>query len=236
MQPKMKIKIGIDFLMTVLLLFLMAYQVIGETLHEWLGAAMLVLFIVHNVLNFRWYKNLFRGKYKPVRIFGTILNFAILAVMLLLGYSGIVMSRHLFAFLPINSGMALARVLHLAGSYWGFVLMSLYLGLHWHMILGIFRKSAGGKKISALVWILRIAAFAIAAYGAYCFIGADIFSYMFLQTEFAFFDFEKSAFSVFSEYIAMMGLWIFVGHYITKGLAQLSSLLSNRKENHHEKN
>ncbi len=151
MKPKMKIKIGIDFLMTVLLLLLMAYQVVGETLHEWFGAAMLVLFIAHNILNIKWYKNLFHGKYKPVRILGTILNLVVLAALLSLGYSGIVMSRHLFAFLPINRGMALARVMHLAGSYWGFVLISLHLGLHWGMIIGMFRKLTGGEKLLALV-------------------------------------------------------------------------------------
>lgn len=232
---KTKIKIGIDFLMTVLLLLLMAYQVVGEALHEWFGAAMLVLFIIHNILNIRWYKNLFKGKYKPVRILATILNFAVLTALLSLGYSGIVMSRHLFAFLPINRGMALARVMHLAGSYWGFVLMSLHLGLHWSMILSMFRKLTGGKKLPVLVWILRLLGLAIAGYGAYSFIGADIASYMFLKTEFVFFDFEKSAIAVFSETIATMGLWIFVGYYIAKGLGKLSSRLSNRKEKHHEK-
>lgn len=235
MKTKMKIKIGIDCLMTVLLLLLIAYQVVGETLHEWFGTAMLVLFLVHNILNIKWYKNLFKGKYKPVRIFATVLNFAVLASILSLAYSGIVMSRHLFAFLPINSGMALARVMHLSGSYWGFVLMSLHLGLHWGMIIGMFRKLTGGKRLPALVWTLRLFAAAIAGYGAFCFIRADIFSYMFLKSEFVFFDFEKSAFSVFSEYIAMMGLWIFVGYYVAKGLGKLSSLLSNRKEISHEK-
>lgn len=236
MKPKMKIKIGIDFLMTVLLLLLMAYQVVGEELHEWFGAAMLVLFIMHSILNIKWYKNLFRGKYKSVRILGTILNLAVLAAILSLGYSGIVLSRHLFAFLPIDSGMALARTMHLSGSYWGFVLMSLHLGLHWGMVIGLFRKLKGEKKLPVLVWILRLLGLAVAVYGAYCFICADIFSYMFLKTEFAFFDFEKSAVLVFSEYIAMMGLWIFVGYHITKGLGKLSSLLSNRKEKRYEKN
>lgn len=235
MKPKMKIKIGIDFLMTVLLLLLMAYQVVGETLHEWFGAAMLVLFIAHNILNIKWYKNLFQGKYKPVRILGTILNFAVLTVILSLGYSGMVMSRHVFAFLPINSGMALARMLHLAGSYWGFVLMSLHLGLHWSMIPGMVCKRTGGKKLPVLDGILRLLGLAVAGYGAYCFIEADIFSYMFLQNEFAFFDFEKKAVWVFVEYITMMGLWVFVGYYIVKGLRKLFPLLSNRKENHHEK-
>lgn len=182
MKPKIKIKIGIDFLMTVLLLLLMAYQVVGETLHEWFGAAMPVLFIAHNIMNIKWYKNLFKGKYKPIRILGTVLNLAVLAAILSLGYSGIVMSRHLFAFLPIDRGMALARVMHLAGSYWGFALMSLHLGLHWGMIIGMFNKLSGGKKPPVLVWTFRLSGLAIAAYGAYCHMNADIFSYMLLKT------------------------------------------------------
>lgn len=236
MKPKMKIKIGVDFLMTVLLLLLMAYQVVGESLHEWFGAGMLVLFIIHTVLNIKWYKNLFKGKYKTSRILQTVLNFAVLVSILSLAYSGIVMSRHLFTFLPIDRGMALARVMHLAGSYWGFVLMSLHLGLHWGMMIGLFRKISGGKKPPVLVWIMRLLALAIAGYGAYCFIKADIFSYMFLKTEFVFFDFEKSAFSVFSEYIVMMGLWVFIGYYAAKGIAKLSAGKTSRKEKNHEKN
>lgn len=236
MKFKMKVKIGIDLFMTVLLLLLMAYQVVGDVLHEWFGAAMLVLFITHNLLNIRWYKNLFRGKYNTVRIFGTVLNFAVLAAILSLGYSGIVMSRHLFAFLPISRGMAVARAMHLSGSYWGFVLMSLHLGFHWGMILGIFRKFTGGKNMPALVWGLRLVGLVIAGYGAYCFIRADIFSYMFLQNEFAFLDFEKSAALVLAEYIAMMGLWVCIGYYVTKGIGKLSSVRSNRKGMRHEKN
>ncbi|NLA76861.1 MAG: hypothetical protein GX851_03380 [Clostridiales bacterium] len=124
MKPKIKVKMLIDLLMSILLLCLMAYQIVGEVLHEWFGAGMLVLFIVHTVLNAKWYRNLFKGKYTVLRVIGTVLNFAVLAAILCLGCSGIVMSRHLFAFLPINSGMAAARVTHLAASYWGFVKLS----------------------------------------------------------------------------------------------------------------
>lgn len=231
---KSKIKIAIDILMTAALLLLMAYQVVGDTLHEWFGAAMLVLFIVHNILNIKWYGAIFKGKYKPLRIFGTILNFAVLAAILMLGYSGIVMSRHLFAFLNIKKGMALARSMHLCVSYWGFVVMSLHLGFHWGMVTGIFRRLSKGKKLTVLLWIMRVIAAAIAVYGAICFIKADIFSYMFLKNEFAFFDFEKSAVLVFAEYIAMMAAWIFIGHYMARLLGKLGS--AKDKEMRNEKN
>ena len=140
---KMKVKMFIDILMTVFVLMLMAYQATGEKLHEWLGTGMAVLFLAHNLLNIRWYGSLMKGKYSLLRIFRTVINFSVFVVMLALAYSGIVMSRHVFSALPINGGMAAARVLHLAGSYWGFVLMSVHLGLHWSMITGMICKHSG---------------------------------------------------------------------------------------------
>ncbi|WP_418748060.1 hypothetical protein [Frisingicoccus sp.] len=54
MKPKVKMKMGIDFLMTVLLLLLMAYQITGQELHEWFGVGMFVLMSIH--LGFHWSK------------------------------------------------------------------------------------------------------------------------------------------------------------------------------------
>lgn len=214
MKAKMKVKMFIDLLMTVFLLMLMAYQITGEKLHEWLGAGMVVLFLIHNLLNIRWYGSLLKGKYKLLRILRTIINFSVLAAMLALAYSGIVMSRHVFSALPNNGGRATARVLHLAGSYWGFVLMSAHLGLHLGMVISICRKFSGGKKSVVFPWILRLIAVLIAVYGAVCFYQADILSYMFLKAEFAFLDYEKSAVLIFAEYMAMMELWAFIAYYV----------------------
>lgn len=231
MKRKMKLKMGIDFLMTVLLLCLMAYQITGQELHEWFGAGMLLLFIAHNLLNIRWYGNLFKGKYKLLRIIQTIVNFSVLISMLCLGFSGIVMSRHVFAALSVNGPMATARSMHMAASYWGFVLMSIHLGMHWGMILGMFRRLFKGRKLSNLfVWGLRLAAVVIAGYGLICFIQKDIVSYMLLKNQFVFFDFEQSGLSVFIEYIAMMGFWIFASFYTVRGIGKISASQSKRKE------
>ncbi|MDE7285080.1 MAG: DUF4405 domain-containing protein [Lachnospiraceae bacterium] len=218
---RMRCKIAVDVLMSIVLLLLMTYQVVGDYLHEIFGTAMLVLFLVHNILNVRWYKSLMKGKYMPQRIIGTVLNASLLAAMLSLAYSGVVLSRYVFDFLPITSGMALARVMHLSASYWGFVLMSLHIGLHWGMVVGMFHKLSGGKSRPVLTWIARFLAVTVAVYGAVCFIHADIFSYMFVKVEFVFFDYEKSAALVFAEYIAMMEFWIFAGYYVQKGINKL---------------
>lgn len=229
MKVKLKLKMVIDLLMTVLLLLLMAYQVTGEKFHEWFGVFMFLLFILHNALNIRWYGSLFKGKYDLLRIIRTGINFAVFIAMLCLMYSGIVMSRYVFAVLPIKRGMALARVIHLSVSYWGFVLMSIHLGLHWSMIMGMFRKSGEGRNLTVILWMMRIFAVLIAGYGAFCFRQADIFSYLFLKVEFAFMDYEKDAALVLIQNMAMMGLWVFIAYYTAKGIGKISVIRQKRK-------
>ena len=63
MKPKMMLKMGIDLVMTVLLLCQMAYILVGETVVEYLGTSMFVLFILHHLLNRKWYRSLKKGRY-----------------------------------------------------------------------------------------------------------------------------------------------------------------------------
>lgn len=231
MKLKRKIKVIIDFLMTILLLLLMAFQITGQELHEWFGAGMLVLFLVHNILNVKWYRSLFKGKYSIIRVMRMIVNFAVLLSMLCLAYSGIVMSHFVFHFVSVKGQMALARQMHMAASYWGFVLMSVHLGFHWGMVVGMAGKIVRNRKMpKSIPWIFRIIAVGVAGYGAVCFYKADIVSYLFLQNQFAFFDFEQIAVSVFTEYIAMMGLWIFIGYYSMKSMNRLLYAKKERRK------
>ena len=61
-------KLIVDATMTVLLFCLMAYQVTGEALHEWIGIGMMVILISHHLLNIKWYSALFKGKYNAYYI------------------------------------------------------------------------------------------------------------------------------------------------------------------------
>ncbi len=54
MKKKFICKIVIDLLMTVLLLFLMARQITGNSVHEWIGASMFLLWIFHHILIWNW--------------------------------------------------------------------------------------------------------------------------------------------------------------------------------------
>lgn len=222
MKKKFICKVVIDMIMTVLLLFLMARQITGDSAHEWIGTAMLILWIVHHILNRSWYSHLLKGKYTPMRILHTVINFAVLLSMFGLMVSGLILSREVFGFLPISGGIALARPLHVVSAFWGFVLMALHLGLHWNMILGIVRKAAGPVSSKPLQILLRIAAVLSAGYGLYAFKKNQFLSYMLLKSSFVFFDFERLMLLFFTEYIAIMGLFVFLAHYTSKGIQRLA--------------
>lgn len=217
MKPKAVLKLAVDVVMTLALLFLMGYHFWGEALHEWVGAGMLLLFIAHHILNGHWYKTIFKGKYNVLRILTLCIDFLVLLAMLAQMYSGIVMSRYVFNFLPFSGGMSLARRLHILGAYWGFLLMSLHLGLHWNMILGMSRKAARIKsKEKSRSIIAFIIGLAIAGYGVWAFIGRDFPTYLFLKSEFVFLDYSESKILFYIDYLALMGLCIFIAHYSTK--------------------
>lgn len=213
---KKKIKLVVDILMTLTLLFLMGYQIWGEFAHEWAGAFMLLLSIVHHALNGAWYRNMFKGKYTRIRILMCAVDLVLLAVMICLMASGIIMSRHVFVFLPIRGGMGTARLVHMAASYWGFVLMAFHLGLHWGMILARFRQMFGAGRNSRIRRIvLRIAGVFIAGYGLYAFVARDLATYMFLRTQFVFLDYNESLLFFYIDYLAMTGLFIWIAHYLS---------------------
>ena len=217
MRPKMIGKITVDLGMTILLMLLMAFELIGRTAHEWIGAGMFVLFIVHHILNRKWTENLFHGRYTPYRILQTVSAGLVFLAMIGLMVSAVLISREVFKFLPISGGRSLGRTLHMLCAYLGFFLFSFHLGLHWNMILGMARKLRG-KPSKLRVCSIRAAGFLIAAYGVYALIHRKILTYLFLQTPFVFFDFEEPIIFFFGDYIAIMGLMIWTGHYLSKSL------------------
>lgn len=217
---KQKGKMLIDLVMTVMLLCQMGYMLVGEALHEWVGTAMFLLFIVHHILNRKWYSGLLKGRYTPFRVMQVLVNFLLFLAMIGLMVSGILMSRVVFAFLPLEGGTALARILHMLASYWGFILMSVHLGMHWGMVMGMMRKfwdgNGTGEPPRYRKTVLRLLAAAISVYGIYAFVKNHIADYLFLRTQFVFFDFEQPLLLFFAEYIAMMGLWACIAYYITR--------------------
>ena len=166
MKPKAKLKVGIDILMTLLML---------------------------------------------------VIDILLFADMLGLMVSGILLSNHVFAFLGIHGSLSFARLLHMASSYWGFVLMSLHLGLHWGMILGMIGRAGKGRKevSGAAKGLFRILGTVIAVYGLTVFIRRDLLSYMLIRTQFVFLDFNEPVPLFYIDCLAMMGTFIWIAYWLS---------------------
>ena len=195
----------------MLLPLLMAYSLIGETAHEYLGIGMFLLFVIHHILNIAWWKNLIRGKYTPIRIVGTVLNFVLVIIMLALPISGMILSRHVFRFLHFG-GAATARTVHLMASYWGLVLMSFHAGMHVQMIAGryLLNKKSNLKK-SILVLNVFFAVLGIIAFKR-----KNIWMYLFLQSQFVFIDFSQSVLGAIMDYLFVSILFMILGYAFTR--------------------
>lgn len=215
---KKKLRIVIDIGMVLLLPLLMAYSLVGEAAHEYLGIGMFLLFIAHHILNIAWWKHIFRGKYTPLRVLGTAVNLALAIIMLALPISGMILSRHVFRFLHFG-GASTARTVHLMASYWGLVLMSFHAGMHGNVMMGMFRKAANMQQPSKIrTWNLRVIALLLAICGVHAFVKNEIGSYLFLRTQFVFIDFSQPVIQSLLEYCVIILLFIVAGYYAVKAL------------------
>lgn len=216
MKISQKLKFPVDIVMTMLLPLLMAYSLVGEAFHEWAGGGMLLLFLLHQGCNWRWYRRLLHGKYHALRIVSTLLNIAMLILILLLMSSGITMSRYAFAFLPLNGSVSAARTLHLAASYWYYVLASIHIGLHGNLLLGRLRKTFS-RNPSASFWrIIRILCTVLCMlYGLYAFRSRGLAGYMLLQSQFVWIDYTEPLLYFLLDYLAIMALFALSAAYIT---------------------
>lgn len=201
--------------MVLLLPLLMAYSLIGEAFHEVAGTLMLALFILHHWMNRAWWKNLFKGQYSPQRVFQTALNLLLLIFMIAQPLCGILISKHLYTFLPTDGVSSVARAIHLPLANWGFVLMSLHAGTHLSAML------PKGRKKAAVLGCLG----AVSLYGAYAFVKKQIPAYLFLKLPFAFFDYSEPRVFFLADYLTVMILLTMLGY----GIMMLLKVRRNAK-------
>ena len=223
---------AIDILMTIILLLSMSYELIGPALekfiefdgyeyggmiHEWLGMSLVILFFVHLWLNRWWLKGMYKGHYNLARTILTSINILLIADVILLTFSGMIMSQIFLELTETDSLMSFARTSHICASYWGFVLMSFHAGLNWHIFSAMMFKKL---KLRAKI-LPHVLALAIMIYGGFAFIKRQFWDYMSLNVAFVFFDFEEPFVYFVLDYIAIMILFGCVGHYMILGLRRL---------------
>ena len=206
------VKIFIDIGMTVCLILLMPYSLLSETAHEWIGMVMLVLFVSHHILNRKWLASIVKGKYNAFRFTQTILVICMFILMIGSMISGVLLSNHIFKMIQIAGTYMTARQIHMFCAYWGLVIMSLHLGLHWNMVVVMAGKL--WRKPSVIrTFIVRVIAVAMAGYGIYAFVKRQIGDYLLMRMHFVFYDYEEGVIPFLIDYLTVMIFVVLIGYY-----------------------
>lgn len=198
----------LDILMTLLSIILMGGTVLfpDDRIHQICGISLIVLWVVHIVLNRRWYGALFKGKYQPYRIMQLVVNCGVLISALFLMISGLLMAW----FIPadwVGGALSFARTTHLLASHWYYIFMAFHIGLHASMI---------ATKIKIRGIVPRLICILISLYGIYAFITRGLWKYMFGLQQFFFFDFERGYVLFAIDYISIIVLFATISYYLQK--------------------
>lgn len=207
---KNKVKMIIDIAMTILFIILMGYYVTDSAVHEILGTITFILFILHHIINIKWYKSIFKGKHNFRRTFHIILNLLLFLAMVGMMVSGIMISADVFAFLDIPTTM-FGGNLHMISTAWGFVLMGIHVGLH---IAGFMNKLNKKMKNSTFEYVYYFILILLVGLGIYSFISLRLWEEMFLLVHFKFFDYEQSPLMFYLKYIVLLIAIILIIYWI----------------------
>jgi hypothetical protein len=102
--------------------------------------------------------------------------------------SAINISSDVFAFLNIPTKIW-GRKLHMLSTSWGFVLMSIHVGLHLNVLINKLNKRMKNNTFEYVYYLILILS---VIYGIYSFIKLKLISDMFLLNPFKYYDFSES--------------------------------------------
>lgn len=208
-----KLKIIVDVLMTIIFIMLMCNQLTGVFAHEILGISVIVLFIIHQILNRNFYKSLFKGKYSKLRIAFLIIDILLLIMMIIMIFSSLMVSEHLFRGLHFGSNY-LGRVLHIISAYSIYMLIGLHLGLHYNTLIKL-------KKENKIILNVFLILFAL-VFGINGFIKKEFIQKITLQSFFPLYS-EDNAIMIIIDYVGILIMFVVIGYGIL-------NLLSLRKK------
>lgn len=136
-NKKLWLKLLLDLVMFIVLALLFRKNNFGMKFHEIAGLIIFGVFVLHIILNWRWVYRVtscFFNKDIKVRTrISWLINLALLICFILIGLSGIFISKVLFNFSVKGNW----KVIHFFCSAISIILVGIHLGLHLKMILSI---------------------------------------------------------------------------------------------------
>lgn len=175
-----KIKIILDSIMLIIMITLMKIIITGLQLHEILGLALFIIFIIHKIFNSKWVmavgKNFFNKNMKIKSKIMFILDIVIFVFVLLNVITGISISKFVLTNV-IASNIAKVAMLHKFFAWWSLIMISIHIGFHWENIVNYLERRFRVLKENQVFRIFFIVIYIIIAImGMYSLSRSSIYS------------------------------------------------------------
>jgi hypothetical protein len=202
--------------MTLAILGSLAFRLTGREAHEWISMTSALLMVLHVAINRRALATLPKAFRLPGRRLETLVTAALLMALGVLIATGAMGSRSVFGLSARFDGQGVRR-LHSLAAYWLWPLIGLHLGLRWRATTAAAGKAFGLKAPSPAGRFTRpaLAAF-LAAYGVWASFERDMGSKMLLGYSFDFWDPARAPVWLFTENLAILGLYALIGPHLGK--------------------
>lgn len=215
MRVKERKKIIVDAAMISLLLPVMAYQITGNFLHEWMGVILFFFFTIHHILNWNWYRTILKGRYTAARNILTVIGLLLILSVLGLMISGVMISHSLFGFLNLGTDDIWLKI-HIASAAWGYVLMSVHIGLHFGKIQQMFKRAVSKAFLNKSIYVYRITVTILSVYGVGAFLFRKIGLKMAFLMEYSVYIYDEPKILLFLDYFSIMILFVNVSYICMK--------------------
>ena len=203
----------IDVLLTILLIAVVSTSLRDEVSHEWLGLALIILMAGHLWLNrgglLHPLARIASGKAPTTQgILRLITDILLMAILVCMAWSTLVISQHALWWLPQLPGAADARAMHMACSYWLFVLSFIHAGQHVNTL---------PHPILCLVCVLG---------GIWAAWQLHIPAYLLLRLDYPIVDLTTPLGLVFLEHTLVAGLASLIGKFLQRAAKKLDTRLA----------
>lgn len=223
MNMSVSLKNTINTVMPIFIIIAMSYRITGNIFHEINGIFLVLLFMVHNIFNYKWYKSIGKLKKTPYNNITLAVNIAAAIFVIILIASGVMLSRTIFSFTDEGEGIFIKRI-HTFAAYWFFILVSIHIGMHGKRVYNLLPSSVRNNRFT------KIAPAAIVIYGIYVSFKRDIGARLIMYFSFDFWDESRLALWFFMENIAVMSLYAIIAFYMSNALKNRNKYMKLKKE------
>lgn len=208
-------RLGLPLAMAAGLLLSLAYWWLGNIAHELFGTAVFALLAWHLVVNRRWFANLAHGRYDGRRVLKLILHLALVINMAVLLVTSVVISKSVFAALPIPDSIYL-RDIHWFAAYWVMVVVGVHVGLHWTRLMTLVRNTLGLCPTGAKgILALRLVTAALGAFGLWSWSVLDVWGKLTFTYSLDFWDFTTAIAPFFGHWAGVVALPAIAAFYVS---------------------